>query len=30
MIIAGVKEIDGLGDVFLDISNKPPGTIEWE
>ena len=30
MIIAGAKEVDGIGDIFLDISNKPPGTIEWE
>ncbi len=30
MIIDGVRNIKGLGDVFLDVSNKPPGTIEWE
>ncbi len=30
MIVSGAKEIDGIGDIFLDISNKPPGTIEWE
>ena len=22
--------IDGIGEVFVDLSTKPPGTIEWE
>jgi GMP synthase (glutamine-hydrolysing) len=22
--------IDGIDAVFYDITNKPPGTIEWE
>ncbi len=29
-IVAGGKEIEGIGDVFFDITHKPPGTIEWE
>ncbi|HET9098309.1 MAG TPA: gamma-glutamyl-gamma-aminobutyrate hydrolase family protein [Candidatus Saccharimonadales bacterium] len=24
------KEVAGISHVFLDITNKPPGTIEWE
>ncbi|ERP32062.1 glutamine-hydrolyzing GMP synthase [Chitinivibrio alkaliphilus] len=29
-IIAQAKEIDGIGDIFFDLTHKPPGTIEWE
>ena len=29
-IVAGAREIEGIGDIFYDITNKPPGTIEWE
>jgi GMP synthase (glutamine-hydrolysing) len=29
-IVAGAAEIDGIGDIFFDITHKPPGTIEWE
>lgn len=29
-IIAGVKKIGGAGDLFFDVTNKPPATIEWE
>jgi GMP synthase (glutamine-hydrolysing) len=29
-IIKNLRETEGIGDVFLDISHKPPGTIEWE
>jgi GMP synthase (glutamine-hydrolysing) len=25
-----LKKIDGVNSVFYDITNKPPGTIEWE
>jgi GMP synthase (glutamine-hydrolysing) len=29
-ILEELKKIDGLGDLFYDVTNKPPGTIEWE
>jgi len=29
-IIKNSRKIQGIGDIFLDISHKPPGTIEWE
>ena len=25
-----LREVDGIGGVFYDLTNKPPGTIEWE
>ncbi|HVS58469.1 MAG TPA: gamma-glutamyl-gamma-aminobutyrate hydrolase family protein [Candidatus Saccharimonadales bacterium] len=25
-----LKEVDGITQVFLDLTNKPPGTTEWE
>ena len=25
-----LRQISGIGGVFYDITNKPPGTIEWE
>jgi GMP synthase (glutamine-hydrolysing) len=29
-IIENSRKIQGIGDIFIDISHKPPGTIEWE
>ncbi|KMQ52687.1 GMP synthase [glutamine-hydrolyzing] [Chitinispirillum alkaliphilum] len=29
-VLKAVEEIEGIGDVFFDITHKPPGTIEWE
>ena len=29
-IIEKSRKIAGIGDIFIDISHKPPGTIEWE
>ena len=29
-IIKKSREIAGIGDILLDITHKPPGTIEWE
>jgi GMP synthase (glutamine-hydrolysing) len=29
-IVAKAKEIKGIGDIFFDITHKPPATIEWE
>lgn len=29
-LLDGLKEIEGIDGIFYDITNKPPGTIEWE
>ena len=29
-IIGELREIKGIAGVFYDLTNKPPGTIEWE
>ncbi|MCF7861772.1 glutamine-hydrolyzing GMP synthase [Candidatus Woesearchaeota archaeon] len=29
-IIDGLSKLDGIDHIFYDITNKPPGTIEWE
>ena len=25
-----LRDVEGIGGVFYDLTNKPPGTIEWE
>ncbi len=30
LIIEGASKIKGIGDLFFDITHKPPATIEWE
>lgn len=29
-IVKQVRHIEGVGDLFFDITHKPPATIEWE
>jgi GMP synthase (glutamine-hydrolysing) len=29
-ITAELAAVDGVAAVFYDLTNKPPGTIEWE
>ncbi len=29
-LAAEIMKIDGISAVFFDVTNKPPGTIEWE
>lgn len=29
-ILRGAADLDGIGDLFFDITHKPPATIEWE
>jgi len=29
-IVQKTAEINGIGDIFFDITHKPPATIEWE
>lgn len=30
LIIEGISTVKGIGDIFFDITHKPPATIEWE
>lgn len=27
---AAQAEVPGISQIFLDLTNKPPGTTEWE
>ncbi len=29
-MVQELMEVEGIGGVFYDLTNKPPGTIEWE
>jgi GMP synthase (glutamine-hydrolysing) len=29
-IVREVSALEGVAGVFYDLTNKPPGTIEWE
>ncbi len=29
-VVSELRAIEGIAGVFYDLTNKPPGTIEWE
>jgi GMP synthase (glutamine-hydrolysing) len=29
-IVQELSQVEGIGGIFYDLTNKPPGTIEWE
>lgn len=29
-LVARLKKVEGVSGIFYDLTNKPPGTIEWE
>jgi GMP synthase (glutamine-hydrolysing) len=29
-LVDQLKSVEGVAGVFYDLTNKPPGTIEWE
>ena len=29
-LVERLGKVEGVGAIFYDVTNKPPGTIEWE